>query len=326
MRVLTLRSMIRSTTVVAALLLAPLVAAAAGPTFRLTVPPGPLHLVVYGDMRFTDPRDTVHSDPAARRALVARIAAARPLALFMDGDLPFRGGDVADYAEYRRETAAWRRLGIHEYPVMGNHEYAGCAPQQCRDNWWQAFPALKGRRWYSVQLGSQLYAIGLDSNGDLKPGSAQYRWFTQQLAAIPADVPFVLVWLHHPPVADAERGAMPGHCPRPNEQVIARLLDTVAPNSPHRFLVVSGHVHNYERFAQDGVSYIVSGGGGASPDRVARTAADFYPGGHAPNYHYLALTVTPQVLQLRMRRYTPGPHGTVAWVTADHLTLLAHHP
>jgi len=36
--------------------------------------------------------------------------------------------------------------------------------------------------------------------------------------------------------------------------------------------------------------------------------------------------VTPRALRLRMRRYTPEPHGTVAWVTADHLTLLARQP
>ena len=41
-------------------------------------------------------------------------------------------------------------------------------------------------------------------------------------------------------------------------------------------MVSAGHIHNYERFLQDGVTYLVSGGGGAMPYEVDRTAADLY--------------------------------------------------
>jgi hypothetical protein len=52
-------------------------------------------------------------------------------------------------------------------------------------------------------------------------------------------------------------------------------------------VVSAGHIHNYERFAQDGVVYLVSGGGGATPYDVDRTAADLYQNSDFPNYHYV---------------------------------------
>lgn len=298
--------------------------ATAVPTFRVSVAAAstPLKLVIYGDMRFTDPRNTTASNPAARRALVKKIATDHPLAVFMDGDIPYHGGNPADYAVFRRETGAWRAAGIREYPVMGNHEYEHCQPLQCRRNWWRTFPVLKGRQWYSVQLGQRLYAIGLDSDSSLLPGSVQYRWFVQQIEAIPRSIPFVLIWMHHPPIADPERNAKAGESPRPNEQAIATYLDHYAPVSGKRFLVVSGHIHNYERFERNGVAYVVSGGGGASPDRVARSKADFFGSGSFPNYHYLNVSVTPEKLSVRMIRYQAGSTAT-RWQTRDRFLLAA---
>ena len=50
----------------------------------------PLVFVVYGDMRFTDPSETVAAAPGPRRALVAKVASEHPDALFLTGDVPDR--------------------------------------------------------------------------------------------------------------------------------------------------------------------------------------------------------------------------------------------
>jgi hypothetical protein len=42
--------------------------------------------------------------------------------------------------------------------------------------------------------------------------------------------------------------------------------------------VSAGHIHNYERLERDGVVYLVSGGGGAAPYEIDRTAARRYLG------------------------------------------------
>jgi len=51
----------------------------AEPTFRVpdAALPTPLVMVAYGDMRFTDPSELAATSPAARQALVAKVAVAR---------------------------------------------------------------------------------------------------------------------------------------------------------------------------------------------------------------------------------------------------------
>jgi hypothetical protein len=89
----------------------------------------PLVFVIYGDMRFTDPSEMVASEPAARHALVVKIAAERPDALFLTGDVPWHGGTTDDYRVYHDETAVWRERRLRVYPALGNHEFQGSAPR-----------------------------------------------------------------------------------------------------------------------------------------------------------------------------------------------------
>src|SRR5690348_10293412 len=143
-----------------------LVADDAGPTFvvndrDLHTPPT---VVAYGDMRFTDPANVTATNPTARRALVQRVLEEKPDAVLLNGDVPWHGSDKKDYEVYRSETQVWRDANLRVFPALGNHEFAECQVPQCLANWWAEFPKLKGRRWYSVSLGSKIYAIALDSD------------------------------------------------------------------------------------------------------------------------------------------------------------------
>ena len=109
-----------------------------------------------------------------------------------------------------------------------------------------------------------------------------YAFFVMLLA-----VREVLIVMHHPPVADVQTVKLVDHNPRPNEQALAAYLKTAAAHSAARFVVSAGHIHNYERLSQDGVTYLVSGGGGATPYEVDRTPADLYQDTDFPNYHYV---------------------------------------
>jgi hypothetical protein len=245
-------------------------------------------MVTYGDMRFTTTGETEASNPPARQALISRVASEHPSAIFLNGDIPYHG-IAEDYAVYRHETRAWREAHLRVYPALGNHEFSGCSEALCLDLWWNAFPEMRSHRWYSVALGQKVLAIALDSDTSLLPGSDQRAWLEAQLAGIPPRVRFVLVFLHHPPVADLQVGDLANHNPRPNEISLAEYLRAVARHSKARFLVSAGHTHNYERFLQDDVVYLVSGGGGASPYPVVRGASDLYQSTDFPNYHYLRL-------------------------------------
>jgi hypothetical protein len=243
-------------------------------------------LIAYGDIRFTASSETAASLPAVRRALVAKIAAENPAAIFINGDLPFHG-ITADYEVYRAETQLWREKHLRVYPALGNHELSACIESSCLERWWNAFPELRGQRWYSVAIGNKLIGIALDSDASLSPGSAQRVWLESQMTSLDPAVRVVLIVMHHPPVADVQTVKLVDHNTRPNEQALAAYLQTVAAHGTARIVVSAGHIHNYERLSQDGITYLVSGGGGATPYEIDRTAADLYQATDFPNYHYV---------------------------------------
>lgn len=274
-----------------------------GPTFRINPGqlPDPLTLIAYGDQRFTDPSNTRQTNPRIRQWLVNQIAKEHPAAVIMNGDVPLNGYVANDYAVFEAETKAWRDLKLHVFPTLGNHEFHG-DPQLALDNWWAAFPQMKNRRWYSAQLGSRIYLIALDTDTSLLPGSDQARWVEKQIDELPASIDFVIVTLHHPPVADVQQHIEVDHNPRPNEIALRDYLSKAARTSHASFLVSAGHIHNYERAVVDGVTYLVSGGGGAPPYYVERTPEDLYKSILFPNYHYVKLTLERDRLHAAMYR------------------------
>jgi 3',5'-cyclic AMP phosphodiesterase CpdA len=272
-------------------------------------------VIAYGDTRFTDPGNVTATNPLASAALIARIADERPDAIIISGDVPWHGGEKDDYARFRSETEAWRSRGLKVIPALGNHEFSQCLPEACLENWWTAFPELRGKRWYAVEIAQNVRVIALDTVSQLTEGSEQLTWLKETVAGLPQAVEFVIVTLHHPPVADIQTRLRLDHNPRPNEIALAEYLKQASASSHARFIVVAGHIHNYERFLEDGVAYLVSGGGGAVPYEVDRTSPDLYKGIDFPNYHYVRLTIAAGKLKGEMYRLdepaAPMPHFTM---------------
>ena len=284
----------------------------------------PLRIIVYGDMRFTDPSETAATNPKVRRWLVEQIVAEKPDAVLLSGDVPWHGGHAGDYDVYRRETQIWRDAHLRIYPALGNHEFSGGPDkQQCLENWWNAFPELHGRRWYSVQIGSSVYLLNLDSNSSLLAGSEQMGWIQAQLASLPATVRFIFFNLHHPPVVDVQENGDPSHNGRPNEHALAEFLAKAPEKSRVRFIVAAGHIHNYERFFQDGIVYLVSGGGGADPRPIVRGPADLYQDSGFPNYHYVRFVQDGEKLIGTMVRVADPDAATPTWQEKDHFAIHA---
>jgi hypothetical protein len=298
-------------------------AAAADEPPRFEVPAangGPLMLVVYGDTRFTQREDVVNA--VARRALVHRIASEKPAAILIGGDLVYDGSDVSDYQTYRSETAEWSKEKIPVFPALGNHEFRGCAQDahDCLENWWSAFGdlSLRPHRWYSVAIGSNLLALVLDSDAPLKPGSEQRAWFEEQITGAGEQVKFILIVLHYPPVRDPFFPTML------DEKEIARYLSRHARSLQARVLVVGSHVHNYERYSRDGVTYVVSGGGGAKPVPAPRMFGELSHLKTSVNFHYLRLTLWNDRLACVMVRYDAAKaDGADAWTEPDRFEIRA---
>jgi len=280
-------------------------------------------VIAYGDMRFTDPQNTTATNPKVRRWLVDRIAAEKPDAVLLSGDIPWNGGVANDYVVFHEETAIWRQAHLLISPALGNHEFHG-EEQQCLENWWHEFPDLRGRRWHSVTVGSRIVALNVDSMSSLLADSPQIAWINAQLKSLPSTVQFVFFNLHHPPVADVQAKPDDDHNPRPNEIAFASYLKTVAAQHGNlRLIVCAGHIHNYERFFQDGIVYIVSGGGGAKPRPVVRQQNDLYQDPDFPNYHYVKFVLQNNSLDAQMIRLADPAASTPSWQVKDHFQAVA---
>jgi acid phosphatase type 7 len=296
--------------------------AAAGdgpPHFTVPASPagGPLTLVVFGDTRFTQQQGV--ANPVARRAIVARIASENPVAILIGGDLVYIGADAEDYATYRSETASWTRKKIPVFPALGNHEFrdcdAGSDDSPCLENWWQAFEKLRPYRWYSVAIGPAILALMLDSDASLKPGSEQLTWLDRQVTAADADpgIEFLLIVLHYPPVRDPifPRGK--------DEAQVERYLSASvrAGTLRPRVIVIGSHVHNYERFEREGITYLVSGGGGAKPVPVLRMSHELSKLKTRVNFHYLRFTLAGSQLSCTMVRFDADAATGNPWSEPD---------
>ncbi len=275
-----------------------------GPTFTVKENQlqSPVSVITYGDMRFTYPANVTSTNPRVRKWLVQQIATEHPDAVLLNGDVPLAGDVKNDYQVYKTETEPWRNAKLHVFPALGNHEFHGPDAQQCLENWWNAFPEMRNRRWYSAQLGAKIYSIALDSDASLLPDSDQAKWLNTQLGGLPASVDYVFINLHHPPVADIQTHIEVDHNPRPNEIALRDLLGRLQAQLHARFIVSAGHIHNYERHEQDGVVYLVSGGGGAHPYFVERTKDDQFQSQLFPNYHYVRFTLQADRLHAVMYR------------------------
>jgi hypothetical protein len=256
---------------------------------------------------------------------VNRIAEEHPAAVLLNGDVPLAGGVKNNYQVFKVETQPWRDAGLRVFPALGNHEFSG-DPQACLENWWQAFPELRNRRWYSAQLGSRVYVVTLDSDASLMPESDQAGWLKQQLTSLPATVDFVVFSLHHPPVADIQTRLEVNHNPRPNEIALRDYLATVAQQVHARVIVSAGHIHNYEREIKDDVLYLVSGGGGAKPYFVERTPDDLYKSILFPNYHYVKFTLEKDRLHGVMVRVSDPEASTPAYDIKDSFDVVMKPP
>jgi hypothetical protein len=319
-----------------------LFARSAEPTFTLAEAPlsSPPAFVVYGDTRFTNWQLARNaSSPWARQALVQKIASEHPEALFITGDIPFRGADFADYKIFKSETKAWAAAHLPVFPILGNHEFyeRDFIPSERRglENWWRVFPNLQARRWYSVEIGSQIYVLCLDSNcGALRQGTPQRAWLRQQLAQLPDSVQYVFCLLHHDRIGDY----LEGHTGAARLEANGELdsyLEHEQQRLHARIVVISGHVHNYGRFERNGVIYIISGGGGAHPVFFRRRADDrfrgkdlTYMGKALPNYNFVRFEHSAEGLTAVVERISNplAAGGVPSWDTPDQFAIPSVHP
>lgn len=203
---------------------------------------------------------------ACRQKYVADVVTAiNPDAVLVLGDLQYNSATYANFmASY---DLSW---GLHKdktLPVIGNHEgeQLGSGTGYCRYFGQAAHCNANGTQdgaaYYSFDLG-EWHFIALNSNcaaaGGCDTSSPQYEWLLADLAAHPSKC--TLVYWHHPRFSSGNHG---NHTRM--DDIFSALYDAGVE------VVLSGHDHNYERFAPQtpdgeadpkGVQQFVVGTGG----------------------------------------------------------------
>jgi acid phosphatase type 7 len=155
------------------------------------------------------------------------------------GDNAYTDGTPSQFT--RCYEPSWGRHRLRTRPVLGNHEYhtAGAAGYF---RYFGAAAGPAGRGWYSFEAGAW-HVVVLNTNCDVvacSTGSAQRRWLRQDLAASAARGRRCTVALGHHPLFTSGRAHGPAVATRP---LVATLYDAGVE------LLISGHNHQYERFA-----------------------------------------------------------------------------
>jgi Icc-related predicted phosphoesterase len=279
-----------------------------------------VHFVAYGDTRFTDPADTKAANPDVRRELVKAIATAHPDFVTFGGDIAYNGNNPEDWKVYDAETAIWREQRIRVYPALGNHDLHG-DPKVSLANYFQRYPEIDHSLYYSVHTGNVLM-LTLDSALDETSGP-QGDWLRSKFQGVPDSVDFVVIVLHHPPYTSSSDAGKygGGHSARPQEQALAQFVEDRQKEIRARIVVFAGHVHNYEHHEHGGVTYFVTGGGGAHAYPIERKPDDLFQSNEI-NYHYIDIKVEPEKMVTTMNRLEMK-NGAAEWTQPETVTITA---
>ena len=199
--------------------------------------------------------------------------------VFTAGDNAYVDGTYAEYLNCYEPT--WGRHKSHTKPSPGNHEYltSGAA------GYFQYFNNIPS--YYAYDLGAwRIYS--LNSEISVSISSPQVAWLANDLAANPRQC--VLAYWHKPRWSSGSN-----HGDNMNMQAIWQMLYDAGAD-----LIVNGHEHHYERFAEmnasgaavsQGMREIVAGTGGAA----------LYPFGAPKSTSQVRNNTTYGVLKLTLR-------------------------
>jgi 3',5'-cyclic AMP phosphodiesterase CpdA len=172
-----------------------------------------------------------------------------PALVLQTGDLVHTGSKAELWQIYDEITGDMRKK-IPVYPARGNHDVGGKGYEEHVTE-----PFTSGNKLYHSfdKENAHFIILAIDEVSDYSPKSAQYRWLIEDLKTARGKGKTIFVLFHVPPYSIGSHGS--------DEDVRAVLCPLFIQYGVTS--VFNGHDHNYYRTVRDGVTYIVSGGGGA---------------------------------------------------------------
>jgi predicted MPP superfamily phosphohydrolase len=193
------------------------------------------------------------------------------------GDVAYEDGSVGQFEDNVFGVYADLFRNIPFFPASGNHDYHTLGAAPFRDVF--DLPG-NNEKWYSFDWG-RVHFAALDTEEDY---ATQVAWLDADLAA--TDRPWKVVYMHRPPYSSGSHGSD------------TTLRNKLAPvlKSHGVQLVLSGHDHDYERVKpQDGVTYVVTGGGGVGTKSVGKSGFTAFA---VDVIHFVYVEVTEDQLTL----------------------------
>lgn len=240
------RSPARSALAAGALALAAGAHAQPAPSSYTVYAAGDIAWCEHGPARYSAAADTA-------RVVEAGLAADPNAAVLLLGDNVYQKGSARDYRDCYGPT--WGRFRERTHPSPGNHEYLTPGAR----GYFSYFGSAAGGGYYSLRLGAWR-VISLDSNLKGAANQAQLAWLRQTL--VHSAERCTLAYWHHPMYSSGGHGRV---------ESMRAAWDML--HEAGAEIVLSGHDHDYERFApQDshgrldrarGVRQFVVGTGGA---------------------------------------------------------------
>ncbi|MBN1676520.1 MAG: metallophosphoesterase family protein [Kiritimatiellae bacterium] len=252
--------------------------ASADYTFHTAAPDGAsFRFVAYGDCR---------TYPTDHAQVVDAILQNSPAIVLNTGDLVNNGTLYEEWAPEFFDPAFPLMSTTPMFPALGNHEN--------NSQWYYDFFSVPAQEsgssteaWYSFNYGCAHFIV-LDSCQDFSPGSSQYQWLLADLDSPEAvNAAWRIVVFHHPAYSSAPHGG--------DFEVQTNLVPLFEAHNVQ--LVFNGHDHVYERSYKDGVSYIVTGGGGAPLYSVGVTPNPYSISAES-GFHHCVIDATPATLNI----------------------------
>jgi predicted phosphodiesterase len=235
---------------------APTISPTATPTITptATITPSsaipPLIFAVAGDSR---------DDPKIYRQVLGAVTNDGSEFLLHTGDLVNEGTE----ARWQEFEGIMEGFALPFYPVPGNHDGLGGKLE--------GYLAYSGApaAHYSFDRGDVHFTMADSHNGGIS--AAELAWLREDLSATTR--PLKMVVLHHPPFDPDGTDHIMAYG---NEAFMELMVEQGVD------YVFAGHIHAYARAERDGVTYVITGGAGAS----------LYSSGHPQAFHhYLRVAV-----------------------------------
>ncbi len=250
--------------------------------FRTAVKSGEdFSFAVYGD---TQPNNQYHID------ILNQILKTHPLFIINVGDM-VKKGKKTDWHDYFSAICDKTTTGetIPIYSTIGNHDRE-------KDNGGLYFKYFSlpvnnsdySEAYYSFNIGD-VHFVALNSYLSFDPCSPQYNWLAEDLKQS-SRYKWKIVFIHEPFYSSRRHGSNIHQ-----RRVLCPLLEKGGVT-----LVFSGHDHLYERTKSiKGVTYIVTGGGGASLYNATKTE---WLARIDKSHHFCKVRITKDQCELEMIR------------------------